>query len=452
MNETGRLFGEQREALQSALMSAFFDRARLDQFLSLSLDQDLEAIASDKPRGLGELTLAVLKDAQAEGYLDALVRAAHAANPGNPDLRAFHDAYVAAPPAGKLSRAQREGLSAALLSAFPSRAKLDQLLTLKLDRRLAHIVELEGLTASVLDAAEAQGWTDALIRQALAAVPGNPQLQRFVAAYDASSQREVDRAVRDGGLQLEKMVEALNAFRDVRAWRLALQEVEHRVCRLELFGPKAPIGTGFLVGRDIVLTNHHVLDKVWQGAAAAGDVVVRFDHHLEADGITVAPGTEHRLHGQWELAKSPPSPLDSQVGATERPGVDALDYVFVRLARPAADDLVEGAARGVVPYRRGVVTLAPDMGLVIVQHPLKHTLKLAIDTRAVTEVTPTRVRYRTNTEKGSSGSPCFTLGWELALLHHSGNPEKDVALYNEGVPMDVIRDSLPEALRGELGW
>lgn len=452
MDETGRLFGAQREALQAALLSAFYRRARLEEFLNLSLDKDLDDIAAEQARGLGEIVLCLLKDAQAEGYLDDLVRAARAENPGNPDLRAFSDAYAGAPAGAKLPRAQRAQLGAALVSAFPSRAKLDQLLTLKLDRRLDSIVELEALVAGVIDAAEAEGWTDDLIREAVAAVPGNALLKRFAASYEASAQREVDRAVRDGGLQLERMVEALNAFRDVRAWRTALGEVERRVCRFELFGPKAPLGTGFLVGRDVVLTNHHVLSPVWQGRASAGDIVVRFDHHLEADGVTVAPGTEHRLHADWELAASPPSALDSTPGATELPGADALDYAFVRLAGPAAEDEVEGVARGAVPYRRGVVTLAKDMGLVIVQHPLTHALKLAIDTKAVTEVHPTRVRYRTNTEKGSSGSPCFTLGWELAALHHSGNPDKDVALYNEGIPLDAIRDSLPDALRAELGW
>ena len=34
----------------------------------------------------------------------------------------------------------------------------------------------------------------------------------------------------------------------------------------------------------------------------------------------------------------------------------------------------------------------------------------------------TRVRYRTNTEEGSSGAPCFDKDWELVALHHSGDP------------------------------
>jgi V8-like Glu-specific endopeptidase len=99
------------------------------------------------------------------------------------------------------------------------------------------------------------------------------------------------------------------------------------------------------------------------------------------------------------------------------------------------------------------VAFKPGMGLIIVQHPRGGPMKLAIDTKAVTEVTAnqTRVRYRTNTEPGSSGSPCFTMGWELAALHHSGNPELQ-ARYNEGVPLDTICDQLPTSARAAVGW
>ncbi len=45
----------------------------------------------------------------------------------------------------------------------------------------------------------------------------------------------------------------------------------------------------------------------------------------------------------------------------------------------------------------------------------------------------TRVRYRTNTETGSSGSPCFNSDWDLVALHHSG-----IVKYNEGIPINCI--------------
>ena len=52
-----------------------------------------------------------------------------------------------------------------------------------------------------------------------------------------------------------------------------------------------------------------------------------------------------------------------------------------------------------------------------------------------------RVRYSTNTESGSSGSPCFDQNWNLVALHHGGDPNFDVGHrpeFNEGIPVDAI--------------
>jgi V8-like Glu-specific endopeptidase len=81
----------------------------------------------------------------------------------------------------------------------------------------------------------------------------------------------------------------------------------------------------------------------------------------------------------------------------------------------------------------------------IAQHPDGKPLKLAIDTESVIGVNTnrTRVRYATNTEAGSSGSPVFDLDWNLVALHHLGDPAYDhPATYNQGVPIDKIRDRL----------
>ena len=66
-------------------------------------------------------------------------------------------------------------------------------------------------------------------------------------------------------------------------------------------------------------------------------------------------------------------------------------------------------------------------------------MKLALDTDAITGVQGEgrRVRYSTNTEKGSSGSPCFHQNWNLVALHHSGD-EAWVPTWNEGIPIDLV--------------
>jgi len=73
------------------------------------------------------------------------------------------------------------------------------------------------------------------------------------------------------------------------------------------------------------------------------------------------------------------------------------------------------------------------------QHPRGGELKLALDTDAIIGVNAngTRLRYRTNTEAGSSGSPCFDANWRLAALHHAGDPNFSLfhrPEYNVGIP------------------
>ena len=76
-------------------------------------------------------------------------------------------------------------------------------------------------------------------------------------------------------------------------------------------------------------------------------------------------------------------------------------------------------------------------------------MKLALDTQAVVEVNQNqaRVRYRTNTEPGSSGSPVFDQNWNLVALHHSGEPAFQPH-WNEGIPFATIVNLLTQ--RGKI--
>jgi hypothetical protein len=458
MTEVSYLYGDQSEALQNALVSAFYNRNEWKQFFALELDRDLDEIIAGAPKGLDAIALAVVLAAATGGWTDDLIRKAHARNPGNPDLKRFHDQYIASSPKpdAKFPRELRAPLRGALLSAYPAQAALAQLLRFDLGRSLETITELNTIASSVIADAEGRGWTDTLIRKAYEYRPGNPELKRFYERYMGSVQREVDRTIA-AQPTLERLLPQLTGFMNIRVWREGLQQVEARVCRLEAFGPNNPMGTGFLIGRDLVMTNYHVFKPVFSGQLKPEHVRVRFDHYYLPDGKTLSPGTEHRLHTDWEVAKSPPSPLDEKFDATDAPGLDTLDFVIVRLSHDASQDKVDDGPRGFFPYRRGAVEFKPDMdpnvGLIVAQHPGGDPMKLAMNTNAnvKTVANASRVRYQVNTSPGSSGSPVFNLRWELVALHHSGNPEHD-ARYNQGIPLDTIRDNLPVAVRATLGW
>jgi internalin A len=82
--------GRQMEALRDAFCSAF-DVGTLEQMLKFRLERDLASIASSGQ--LRQLTFEVIKVADREGWLQALIRAACEYVPQNPALKQFCDEY-----------------------------------------------------------------------------------------------------------------------------------------------------------------------------------------------------------------------------------------------------------------------------------------------------------------------------------------------------------------------
>jgi hypothetical protein len=124
----------------------------------------------------------------------------------------------------------------------------------------------------------------------------------------------------------------------------------------------------------------------------------------------------------------------------------------------------DGTLRGVIAAPASEPMLRVGMPLLILQHPKKskktypegpdlHPLRFAFDVVLAVNENRSRVRYSVITEPGSSGSPCFDPDWNLVALHHAGDPrDVEPAEYNEGIPIDTIRESLPVEIRAQLGW
>ncbi|MBX3434151.1 MAG: trypsin-like peptidase domain-containing protein [Pirellulales bacterium] len=246
--------------------------------------------------------------------------------------------------------------------------------------------------------------------------------------------------------QLERTVKQRIPQVSSAVWRSRQTAVEGQVGRVEYDG--APVGTGFLVGPDALLTNYHVAESWLDNPAAARLVAVRFDHKVAADNV-LASGVVVRLHpDQWLLDASPYAPCEKRSGAAGRPQNHELDYALLRLARPIGDEEYSPDAYS-NPRRRGWIELPdhlPELPLraplVIVQHPHGAPQTLALDSEAFLGFTAerNRMRYTTNTESGSSGSPVFDFRWTLIALHHLGDPAFDDLSpeYNQGIPANVI--------------
>ncbi len=82
-----KLFGEQRKKLQEALIHAFPTLASLEQMLSFELNKNLDTIAGKND--LKDVVFNLIKTAEAQGWVEELVRAARKINPGNLNLQAI---------------------------------------------------------------------------------------------------------------------------------------------------------------------------------------------------------------------------------------------------------------------------------------------------------------------------------------------------------------------------
>jgi len=266
------------------------------------------------------------------------------------------------------------------------------------------------------------------------------------------------------GAGLEALITPYLKAVDIGLWRDKLTLVEGQVCRITLNG--AARGTGFLVGPDLVLTNYHVMEPVINGSAQAAGVRCQFDYKQVKDGTQL--GNDFGLHTtDWRVDDSPYTRAEAENQPDREPATDdELDYALIWLAdpvgtRPVAKeaDPQKAESRGWVKVPEAAPVFAEKMAVIIAQHPNGAPMKLALDTRAIDRSAglwllpgETRVRYATNTEGGSSGSPCFDFDWNLIALHHYGDPAWQAPKFNQGIPINKIRDRLKRGDKAkELG-
>jgi hypothetical protein len=309
---------------------------------------------------------------------------------------------------------------------------LERMVMLKLRRDLYDYAapgDKQQVVFELLGAADRQGFLEQLVLGAREFNPGNEALRDLACAYGLESTRR-------STLQLQTVIDATKPSLAPAEFREKIFEAELRVCRVEIpVNGDLVRGTGFLVADSLVMTNYHVAEPLITGQVAPAKARVRFDFKATPTK-TVNTGTVVGL--------ADPCCHDwSEVGPLEEPSPNQLDYAILRLA--AAPPPLGEAQRGAYQLRADAVEWAEHAPLFIMQHPAGRQLELAMDTDAVLGANGagTRVRYRTRTEHGSSGSPCFTPDFELVALHQAGDPAF-TDRFNQGVPISAI----VELLRG----
>jgi len=180
-------------------------------------------------------------------------------------------------------------------------------------------------------------------------------------------------------------------------------DLAHAVCRISI--EKSPgrfsHGTGFLIGPDIVMTNNHVLETQTHAESA----IAEFGFEERSDSVITIQFLPDRLF------------------ITDK----TLDFTIVACTTEGIEDL------GHVPLLRNPATITRHEHVNIIQHPSGRPKEVSLQDNEVIRVKDLVIRYSTDTEPGSSGSPVFNNDWELVALHHAGADLGDGRAENEGI-------------------
>lgn len=192
-------------------------------------------------------------------------------------------------------------------------------------------------------------------------------------------------------------------------------------------GPWLMQGTGWMVGPDLLLTNHHVINA-------------RRDDELDASAADFErQGLETAIDFAYDSLKKPAT---AGVQAVVASSVN-LDYALLRLK--------SGQGRQPLKLLRQRVTVQATtyLSVNIIQHPRGLLKQVAFRNNLVTGADQDTLRYFTDTDYGSSGSPVFDDEWRVVALHRGAVYADDVsyqgketAYVNFGSHIEAILDDL----------
>jgi V8-like Glu-specific endopeptidase len=209
-----------------------------------------------------------------------------------------------------------------------------------------------------------------------------------------------------------------NTLRDVRLLELAL-EASRAVVRIVTTDS---LGSGFLVGPGLIMTNHHVITSREAAQPSAFQFNYQLDKQLKPLPILVARAKPDGLFY-----------TNSD-----------LDVTVMEVLDTPAD---------VVPLTLARLRVEKDSRVNIIQHPGGHYKKISMQNNFVAFADGSAIQYLTSTEPGSSGSPVFNNDFLVIGIHHSGGmlaePGSDQKyLRNAGSSMiailDALRDNAPD--------
>ena len=338
-----------------------------------------------------------------------------------------------------LADADRAAIADAMLTAFPDLESLYALLNAKWGVTVSNFIYTGGagtlVIADLIAWAHAQGRTLELLsvtwtekhRQhrplQLLADKFLPAPADELRKYAVGMANEHDEAL---GLKA-----ALGGASPPRAFANdRLPALVGAVCVVSVGG--RPTATGFLIGRQTVLTAYHAVAHVVDGDLSDADVRLHFDRRCDVteSAVAAAPGAA------WLGPYSESSASDrSRDGAVE-PG--KLDFAVIRLAAPVSTE------RTILSLPDAVPIVVPGDAMTILQHPLAGTLQIAQGELIGYTVEGERLHYLANTAPGSAGAPVLDSAGRLIAMHHAAQ-QQGAQQVAQGVPIWPIRQAIVAA-------
>lgn len=217
---------------------------------------------------------------------------------------------------------------------------------------------------------------------------------------------------RDSTSSVQEKIFGENTLRDIRMLQMALK-ASQAVVRITL--PQGT-GSGFIVGDNLVMTNHHVLGS--QDTADASKF--EFGYQIGPDGNPQLP--------QSRQAKA---------GGLFHTNVD-LDFSVAEL---------ESIPEDVQPLLLKATRPQKEARVSIIQHPGGAYKMISMQNNFIAFANDKILQYTTSTMPGSSGSPVFNDDFEVVAIHHSGGlllepGTNQKYLRNAGTSMIAVLDDL----------
>ena len=210
---------------------------------------------------------------------------------------------------------------------------------------------------------------------------------------------------------VQELIIGENTLRDVCLLELAL-DASQAVVRIDT---TASLGSGFLAGPNLIMTNHHVI------ASQAAALLSAFQFNYQLD--------RQRQPTPIQVARARPGGL-----FYTHPGLDVTVVEVVDV--PA----------GVTPLTLARLRALKEERVNIIQHPGGHYKKISMQNNFVVFADARAIQYLTSTEPGSSGAPVCNNEFVVIGLHRGGyapKPDGDQAyLRNGGSSMIAILDDL----------